>query len=155
VLASIRPSDWEFPLFVHVLGAVLLMGALFVSSWSLVAAWRRREGTASVALTRFGLWSLLLGVVPAWFVMRLGAEWIYDREGFTGDDNPTWLGIGFLTADAGGIVLLVSLVLSIVGLRRLRPDGTSPVLARIVALLALVVLVAYGVTVWAMSAKPD
>jgi hypothetical protein len=87
--------------------------------------------------------------------MRLGAQWIYDREGFSGNDDPTWLGIGFFTADAGGILLLVSLVLSIVGLRRLRPGTSGSVLARIVGVLALVALVAYAVTVWAMSAKPD
>jgi hypothetical protein len=155
LVAIIRPSDWEFPLFVHVLGAILLMGALLVAGWSLLAAWRRREPTEVVALTRFGLWSLLLGVVPAWILMRAGAEWIYSREGYSGDDDPGWLGVGYITADLGFILLVISLVLSIVGLRRLRDDTTSSALARIVAVVALVLLVAYAVAVWAMTAKPD
>jgi hypothetical protein len=154
VLAVIRPDDWNFPLLVHVLGAVLLMGALFVSGWSLLAGWQKTDTRDAVGLTRFGLWSLLLGVVPAWIVMRVGAEWIYDREGFTGDDDPDWLGIGYIASDLGGLLLLISIVLSIIGLRRLRADTIRSTLGRIVAVVALVMLVIYAISVWAMTAKP-
>jgi hypothetical protein len=154
VLAVIRPDDWKFPLLVHVFGAILLMGALLVSGWSLLSGWRKTDATEAVALTRFGLWSLLLGVVPAWIVMRVGAEWIYDREGFTGDDDPDWLGIGYIASDLGGLLLLISIVLSIIGLRRLRADTIRSALGRIVAVVALVMLVIYAISVWAMTAKP-
>ena len=32
VLAAIRPDDWNFPLLLHVLGAMLLVGGLLAAS---------------------------------------------------------------------------------------------------------------------------
>jgi hypothetical protein len=154
-LAVIRPSSWEFPLFLHVLGAILVMGTLMVAATALVAGWRRREPTEVRALTRFGLWTLLLGVVPAQILMRLAAEWIYDREGYGNDGDPDWLGIGFTTADIGSALVLISIVLSIIGLVRSRGETNRSVLGRIVAVISLFLLIAYAVTVWAMTAKPD
>jgi hypothetical protein len=154
-LAVIRPSSWEFPLFLHVLGAILLMGALMVAATALVTAWRRTDGGEVRALTRLGLWTLLGGVVPAYILMRIGAEWVYSREGWGDDGDPDWLGIGYTTADVGALLILISIVLSIIGLRRLRGEAERSVLGRIVAVVALVLLVAYAVSVWAMTAKPD
>ena len=153
-LAVIRPGSWEFPLFLHVLGAILVMGALMVTATALLAAWRRTEPHEVRALTRFGLWALLIGVVPGYIVMRAGAEWIYDREGWGGDGDPDWLGIGYATSDLGGVLILLSLVLSIIGLVRLRGGGERSVLGRIVGVLALLVIAGYAVAVWAMTTKP-
>jgi hypothetical protein len=154
-LAVIRPSEWEFPLFLHVLGAILLMGALMVTATALVTAWRREDRVAARALTRFGLWSLLVGVVPAFILMRVAAEWIASKENFGEDDDPAWLGVGYITADFGAALILVSIVLSIIGLRRLRGEADRSVLGRIVGVIALLLLVAYAVAVWAMTGKPD
>jgi hypothetical protein len=153
-LAVIRPSSWEFPLFLHVLGAILVMGALMVTAIALVAAWRRTEPREVRALTRFGLWTLIAGVVPGYILMRVGAEWIYDREGWGSDGDPDWLGIGYFTADLGGALILVSLVLAIIGLVRLRGEAERSVLGRIVGLLTLLVIAGYAVAVWAMTTKP-
>ena len=47
-------------------------------------------------------------------------------------------------------------VLAIVGLRRTPREGTErSTIGRVVAILSLVVLAAYLVAAWAMSAKPD
>jgi hypothetical protein len=86
--------------------------------------------------------------------MRATAEWIYDKEGFTGDDDPAWLGIGFITAEGGGVLLLVALILGGFGVRRVGRGGGSGLLTAS-AVLALVALVVYVVAVWAMGAKPD
>ena len=53
--------------------------------------------------------------------MRAGAEWIYDREGFSGDGDPTWLGVGYIVADSGAALLLVALILG--GDRRATPPA--------------------------------
>ena len=85
--------------------------------------------------------------------MRAGAEWIYSREHL--DDlpsDPTWVGIGYGTADAGGLLLLIALILGAFGLRRLRSGRTGLLRASLV--ISVVLLVTYLVTVWAMSAKP-
>jgi hypothetical protein len=88
--------------------------------------------------------------------MRAGGEWIASREGWTksGVPSPTWLDIGFLLADTGGLILLVSLVLGGFGVYRLR-QGKGAGLLKATLVLAVILLAAYVVAVWAMSGKPD
>ena len=116
VLAFVRPDSWNFPLFVHVLGAMILVGGLLAGAACLAFA----RGDARYL--RLGYWSLLAVSLPGWLIMRVGAEWIASKEGWTkkGVPTPTWLDIGFLLADLGGLILLVSLIVGGVGVRRLR-----------------------------------
>jgi hypothetical protein len=150
--AAIRPDEWNFPLLMHVLGAMLLMGGLVAGATALLLGWRRD----SAFYTRLGFWSLLLVAFPSWWLMRIGAEWIYSKENFDEDDEPGWLGIGYLTAELGGLLLLIAIILTGIGARRLRKrEGGASVLGRIGAVLAVLLLLAYTVAVWAMTAKPD
>jgi hypothetical protein len=153
VLAAIRPDDWNFPLLLHVLGAMLLVGALVTAVTALFLGWRRDAHP----FTRFGFWTLLLVAFPSWWLMRLAGEWIRSREGYGGEgsEDPAWLGIGYITAEAGGLLLLISIILTGVGTRRARLGGGPSVFARIGLVLATIVLAAYIVAMWAMSAKPD
>jgi hypothetical protein len=155
--AAIRPSDVELPLFVHVLGAMILVGTLLAAATAFTLSWRRKDVGDVATLTRFGLWTIVAGVLPAWLLMRVGAQWVYSEAGWEEvADEPGWLGVGYITADAGGLLILVSVVLAIVGLRRRRGTEDSPsTLGRIVGVIAVLLLVAYLVAVWAMTAKPD
>jgi hypothetical protein len=156
VLAVTRPTDWDFPLFLHLLGAMILVGGLVAAVGLQASAWRRRESSDLVAFSRAGFWALLTVALPGWVVMRVGAEWIYSKEGWSGDNDPTWLGIGYLAADLGFVVLLVTILLAGLGVRRLRrPGPTANMLGRIATPLATILLVLYLVAVWAMTAKPD
>ena len=152
LVASIRPDDWNFPLLLHIVGAALLVGGLVTAVIALLLGWRRESAWYS----RLGFRALVFIALPAWFVMRIGAQWIYSKEGFTGDEEPGWLGIGYLTADLGGILLLLSIILTGLGVRQLGRGGReTSVLARIGSVIAVLVLLAYLVAVWAMSGKPD
>ena len=51
MLAAIRPDDVNFPLFLHVFGAMLLVGTLFAVALATVLAWQRPED--ATGLTRF------------------------------------------------------------------------------------------------------
>jgi hypothetical protein len=153
VLAAIRPDEVNFPLLLHVLGAMLLVGTLFAVAAAIVGGWRRTDPADAAALTRFGLRTLLIGVVPSYILMRIGAEWTASEENLPDDFEAAWLDIGYITADIGALLLLVSIVLAILGLRRLRGGGT--VLGRAVGGISVLLLAAYIVAVWAMSAKPD
>jgi hypothetical protein len=156
VLAATRPTDWDFPLFLHVLGAMILVGGLLTAVGMQAFAWTRRQPADLVAYSRGGFWALLVVGLPGWVLMRVGAQWIYSKEHYTGDNDPGWLGIGYLVADAGFIVLLVTILLAGFGVRRVRrPGATTNVLGRIATPLATILLVAYLVAVWAMTAKPD
>ena len=150
-----RPNDVNVPLFLHVLGAMLLVGTLLVVAVALLV--RRRDQADTVALTRFGLRTLLIGVVPSYILMRVGAQWTESAEDLPDIvEESAWIGIGYITADAGILLLVISIVLAVIGLRRLRrPEGGGTGAARAVGAISTLLLVAYLVAVWAMSAKPD
>jgi hypothetical protein len=151
VIALIRPDAWNFPLLVHVLGAMLLVGALALSASALVIAWRGGEG----AVVRLGFRSLWMGALPAWIVMRAGAEWIANKEGYGKSSDPSWVGIGFSTADIGLVVMLIATLLGGLGVRRLaRGRGDGNALGRGAALLVALLIVGYVVAIWAMTTKP-
>jgi hypothetical protein len=151
VLAAVRPDEQNLPLLVHVLGAMILVGGLLTTAGAL--AWARGD----VGSLRLGYRALLAVALPGWIVMRIGAEWIYSKEGWDDvpeSDQPAWLGIGYLLADLGGLILLVSLIVGGIGVRRLR-EGKGSSLLRATLVLSLVLLAAYLVAVWAMAGKPD
>jgi hypothetical protein len=93
---------------------------------------------------------------PGWIIMRLGAQWIYSKEGWDKVPNsliPSWLNIGYLLADAGGLVLVITLIIGGIGVRRLQA-GKSAGLLKVTLVLSVVLLAAYVVAVWAMAGKP-
>jgi hypothetical protein len=157
MLAAIRPDSWNYALFLHVLGAMALVGALTTAVTAQLLGWKRSEGGDSRAYARVAFRTLLFVGIPAWFAMRIGGQWIASKEGWDSVDNPpSWLDVGFTTADGGGILLLISVILAGFGARRLaRPDGGTSTLARSAGVLTLILLAAYLVAVWAMSAKPN
>jgi hypothetical protein len=151
VVALIRPDSWNFPLFLHVLGAMILVGGLLAGAATLGYA----RGDAR--FLKLGYWTLLAVSLPDWVLMRIGAGWISSKEGW--DDLPdelvpTWLTIGFFVADLGGLILLVSLIVGGIGVYRLR-QGKGSSLLRATMVLSLVLLAAYLVAAWAMAGKPD
>jgi hypothetical protein len=141
-----RPDSFDFPLLVHVLGAMILVGTVAAGvTLELVSV----RSAAPERLRRLAFRTFLLGALPAYVVMRVGAEWIHSKEFPEGSDDPTWVGIGYITGDAGGIVFLVALILAGVSAWKARAG-----LGRAAALLAAVSLAAWLVAVWAMAGKP-
>jgi hypothetical protein len=150
VLGAIRPNEWEFPLFLHVLGALTLIGALALTVALLFSAWR-----GSAASVRLALRSLTLGVIPAWVVLRGSAEWIADKEGYADlDDPPDWIDIGYLAGDAGFLLILISTLLAWLATRKVRAEGTPTGTVRAGALLISLLLLLNLLALWAMTTKP-
>ena len=148
MVATLRPDAWDFPLFVHVAGAMLLVGALVVVVATMGAALRRGDGVQ--VLTGLAFRTLLLGVLPAYVLMRAGAEWIASKEDVP--DDVDWIGIGYGASDGG---LLLTIIAAIVAWRAARRGAAGPGgLGRAVVVLSVVLLVAYAVAIWAMTAKP-
>jgi len=154
MVAAIRPDSWNYALFLHVLGAAVLVGALVTAGSMQVLGWARDKGGGAM-FARLSFRTLLIVAIPAWFVMRFGAEWIRSKEFPSGADEPSWIGIGYVTAEPGGLLLLISVVLAGIGARRLAKGRGADWLTRSATVLTLVVLAAYLVALWAMTAKPD
>jgi uncharacterized membrane protein len=151
VLAAVRPDAWNFPLFLHVGGAMALVASLVVASYTIVIARRRGDQPAAQFAYRT-LWRFTL---PAYLVMRIGAQWIVSKENLE-DSNDAWIGIGFLTSDFGLLLLIVGLVLTGLMARRAK-RGTSVAGAgqlRVAGAITGLLLLAYIVAIWAMTTKP-
>ena len=113
VIAFVRPDSWNFPLFVHIVGATILVGGLLTER---DRAGRSRKATRSCSGSGTGrCWAVSL---PGYVIMRIGAEWIYAKENW--DDVPdslipAWLEIGYIIADLGAVVLLIALIVGGIG----------------------------------------
>ena len=79
-----------------------------------------------------------------------GRGWVASEEA-TGD--PAWVGIGYGTADGG---LLLAIIAAVLAWRATRRGAAGPGgLGRAVVVLSALLLVAYAVAIWAMTAKPS
>jgi hypothetical protein len=149
VLAAIRPDDWNFPLFLHVLGAMILVGATLTGASTLAFA------RGDPRLLRLGYWTLLVVGLPGYVLMWAAAHWIYSKEGL--DESPidsAWTTIGFVVAEGGAVFFVASLIVGGIGVRRLG-TGKGAGLLKATMILSLILLAAYVVAVWAMAGKPD
>jgi hypothetical protein len=144
LIATLRPNAWDFPLFLHVLGAVLLFGGVASISVLSVAGLRVEEHAPLLRTLAFR--TTLVLVWPSFVLMRAAAQWILSSEGLDGSP-PGWVGVGFAVSDVGVVLLLALTLLGWLSLRRTR---AAPWFAG----LSVVYLVALGVAWFAMSAKP-
>jgi hypothetical protein len=151
MLAAVRPDDVNLALLVHVLGAMVLVGALVTASTAAIVGWRDETGM----LRRLSYKTLLFVGLPSWIVMRIGAQWVYAEENLDElAEDPGWLVIGFITAELGGLLLLIALILGGIGLRKSRSGGGGGLL-KASAVIATLLVAVYVIAVWAMGAKPD
>ena len=142
MLALIRPDAWNLPLFLHVLGATVLFGTVGVLAVAGFAI--RRTTNHQLLLTRLAQRTYMLGVIPAYIVMRVAAQWIDGKE-FPNGGEPGWVGVGFLVSDAGVVLLVIVGIL--LAVRRQRILLAVPVLTGLYVL-------ALGVAWVSMSGKP-
>jgi uncharacterized membrane protein len=142
MLALIRPDSWNFPLFLHILGATVLFGT--VATVAIAGFASRSHAGYEQLLARVAQRTFLLGIVPAYVLMRVGAQWIDSKE-FPNGDEPGWVGVGFIVSDAGVILLLIVGIL--LAVRRQRVLLAVPILTAIY-------VVALGVAWVSMAGKP-
>jgi hypothetical protein len=149
VLAMARPGNMDFPLFVHVVGATVLVGGLLAGASTILYA---RD---SVRFLKLGYWTLLVVALPGYILMRIGAQWVYSRSAYDDlSEDPTWISIGFIVADLGALLTLIALIVGGIGVRRLR-SGRGQGLVKAAMVIAWLVLAAALVAIWAMAGKPD
>ena len=153
LVAAIRPDEQSFALLLHLVGATVVFGALLACATALALA----RGEAR--LLRLGYFSLLFVGLPGLILLRVAGEWLYRLQHWdelpSGIDEPAWLRIGFIVADWGGLLFLIALALGGVGVYRLGKGKGGAGLLRATMVIALILIVAYAVAVWAMTGKPD
>jgi hypothetical protein len=146
-----RSDSVSLALFVHVVGAVVLVGGLVTAAGAAIVGWKDEAAD----LRRFSYWTLLAVALPGWIVMRVGAAWVESKEHLDNlKDSPTWLDIGYTTAEGGGLLLLIALILGGIGVRRSRTGGGTGLL-KTSSVIATILVAAYVITIWAMGGKPS
>lgn len=146
-LAIIRSDEVNLWLFLHVLGAAVVFGLLATAAYYLFRA--RRD--SSPALARIGYRIMLLGVIPSYVVFRVAAQILLDKEGLA-DSEDAWVTIGFITTDAGVLLIIIATIASAIAARR--AEGTPSRGTAIAAWCCSILLAASLVALWAMTAKP-
>jgi hypothetical protein len=151
VFAVVRPDSWNFPLFVHVAGAMALVATLILASFSIRIARTRGDQPAA----QFAFRVLWRAALPAYLVMRIGAQWIASTEKVE-NSKDAWLSIGFIVSDMGFVFLLAGIVLTGLAAKRAKEGASvagSTGLRVATAFTGLLVL-GYVVAIWAMTTKP-
>jgi hypothetical protein len=153
--ASLCGPGCGFPLFLHVFGATVLVGAITTVA---ILTWvsLRRPLEQAQLLRRLAFFALVLVGWPGWLAMRIAGQWVLSLDLYSGveDADPGWLGVGFIVGDVGVLVLAISTILGWFAYRRTRTERPNPVTAPIFAGLTTLYLVALAVAWFAMSAKP-
>ena len=134
-----------WPLFLHIIGAMTTVGGILTVVVLSYVAWSKPDA----AFLRRATFTTLLTTIPFYIVLRVFAEVMYSKEkdGFGGND-PTWVGIGYMTSDAGFLLLLIT-----IGLAFWWKRSGKPVAGRIVAVLSTLLLLLLTVAMLAMSGK--
>ncbi|HEY8704074.1 MAG TPA: hypothetical protein VIL98_04910 [Gaiellaceae bacterium] len=133
-----------WPLFLHILGAMTLVGAVLTVAIVSLAGWQRSEAQV---LARTAFRTLAAVGIPAYVVMRIFAEVLRSDEGYT-HALPTWISLGQAIADGGLLVLIVT-----TGVAFWWQRSGKIAAGRTLAVLSTVYLVLLGVAWFAMSAK--
>jgi hypothetical protein len=151
VLAAIHADDLNLPLFLHVLGAMVLVGSLLLAVTVLAGAW----SNGSATLTRVGYKTLLIAVLPSWLLSRVFAEILAAKDAYEANEEDAWIAIGYGTSEFGLLLIIAATIAAGVGSRRALaeggPVGTS---RRVAAVLVAILIVLYVIALWAMAAKP-
>jgi hypothetical protein len=142
----------DIRVFIHVAGAMALVASLTLAVFALANAHRRGDEAA----VRFAYRVLVRAVLPAYVVMRIGAQLVLSHEHLD-KAKLAWLDIGFITSDAGALLLLITIAISGRRLKRAKNGDSSAHATALRAATALcgVLIAAYIVAIWAMTTKPS
>ncbi len=150
-LAVLRPEEWEWPLFLHLVGATLLVGGLAAALAATAAAWRQTAAERVAVLDTAALRTLLLAAWPGLVLTFIGGVWAESRE----DVDEGWVGVGHVVTEGGALVVLAITLLVWRGSRRARSGDAAPLSGRIAVVVTALYLAALVATIWAMTTKPD
>jgi branched-subunit amino acid ABC-type transport system permease component len=155
VLALIRPTDWNWLLFGHLLAAFALVAGVIVVCLTSLAATRPGRPELATLLRSIGLRANLIVVIPAFIAIHVLGGILADRE-FPGDSNePSWLGTSFAITTIVTLVAVALAFLQYWTLRRTRAGSLSGWPGQVAASVPLLVLAALAAVIVLMAGKPS
>ena len=149
MVAAVRPDEWNLPLFLHVLGAMTLVGTFVVAVVAFAGA---RAGAPGAH--RLGFRALLWAGVPSYLVMRIFAQVIADKEKVS-DSDAAWITIGYIVTEPGLLFIIVAIVASGIAAKRVARGEEPRKLVTAAMWCSSLLLLLYMVALWAMTTKPE
>ncbi len=153
MIAVVRPDDWNWLLFGHLLAAFALVGGVATVVLVSLAAGRRARPNQVPLLRAIAFRTNLVVVLPSFIAVHVLGDVLAGREYEHGD--PDWLSAGFAITDAalivGGVLLTLLQFWVLRRTRSGRPGGWQAALATYLPALVLAALVSVIVF---MAGKP-
>ena len=144
-----RADSVDLPLFIHVLSALVLIGAIGLGLFALAGTWR--GGSES---WRLAYLAIVWAAIPAWVVLRGTAEWLLEENGLR-DAELEWIDIGFAVSEPTLLLLILAGVIARVKAKRTAERGDTPGWGgRIASGLVSTALIGLLFALWAMTTKP-
>jgi ABC-type spermidine/putrescine transport system permease subunit II len=154
MLGAIRPTDWSWLLFGHLIAAFVLVAGVLVVTLGSLAASRSPRPEHTAPLRTIGFRANLVVVIPAFVAVHVFGGLLADRE-LPGDtEEPGWLSTSFSITTAATLVAVVLAVLQYWVLRRDRAGRTAGWQAPSATYVPPVVLAALVLVIVLMAGKP-
>jgi hypothetical protein len=151
-LAAIRPTDWNWILFFHLVTAFLLVGGMIVVL--LVSLATRRARLEQLPLLRvIAFRTNLIVVIPMYVLVHVFGPMLANRE--YPHNEPNWIGTSFMLATLGTLLALILAALQFWALRRLRAGKTAGWQEWIADWLPALLLASLIAVIVLMSGKPS
>jgi hypothetical protein len=168
VVPRAKDFNINFPLLVHITGAMILVGGMLGAAAALVLA------RGDERKLKLGYYSLLFVAFPGMILTKIGATAIWSKESphsfigaaFPHSNDPRWIEVGGTALDGGAVLLVGALIIGWFGLRRmggaendlltkipLVKKLSGEMLIKLTTLISVVLLVGYVAAIWAMGTK--
>lgn len=154
MLAAVRPADWNWLLFGHLLAAFALVAGVIVVTLTSAAATRSGRPDQRPMLRAVGFRTNLVVVIPAFVGIHVLGGLLADREFPDDTGEPGWLGASFAITTIATVVAAVLAVLQYWALRRARTGSSGGWQAQTATYVPPVVLAALVVVIVLMTGKP-
>lgn len=153
MIAAIRPGDWNWLLFFHLIAAFALVGGLITVVLVSLAAQRKAWPEQVPLLRAIAFRTNLVVVLPAFVALFVFGDVLAGREYLHGD--PDWLSIAYAITGVALIVGGVGLtLLQLWVLRRTRAGHSTGRPAQLATYLPVIVLAALIAVIVLMAGKP-
>jgi hypothetical protein len=153
MIAAIRPENWNWLLFFHLVSGFALVGGLITVALSSLAAERKAWPEQVPLLRAIAFRTNLVVVLPAFVAVFAFGTVLAGREYKHGD--PNWLSLGYTITGLALIVGGVGLTaLQFWVLRRTRAGHSTGRPAQLATYLPLVILAALLAVIVLMTGKP-
>ena len=154
MVAAIRPSDWNWLLFGHLLAAFALVAGLTVVTLTSLAAARSRSGAHGALLQTIAFRTNLVVVIPAFVAVHVLGGILAGREFPGASEEPGWLDTSFVITTVATVVAVALALLQYVLVRRAPAARAGDLQVRAAACVPPLVLAALLVVVVLMAGKP-